>query len=350
MPFQIRDQHGASRAVACLALAAGAYNLVTGVLMKIGSPAAELVASGAVAGAFLVIGVVAWRRPARLPRPFWLSVPLLSAAAVTGLNLATRDAGTGAQLFYLWPLLYAASFLSRLFLGLTVAAISAGHALVVFSFLDTRHAFNDWIAITVAMAMTGFVVLGLRERNERLHDILEHQAGSDPLTGVANRRAFDQELARAVGSGEPVALIMVDVDHFKKINDTWGHATGDRALRTVADALRQAASGSRHQVARLGGDEFAVLLKAGPAAALRYAEDARAVVGASADLPGGPPQLSIGVAVLPDHAATAEDLQRVADAALYQAKAAGRGRSTVAPPPAARHNVDQVPAHSPVRS
>ncbi|MEU4562321.1 GGDEF domain-containing protein [Actinoplanes sp. NPDC023936] len=330
MPFQIRDTHGAARAVAYLMLAAGAYNLVTGVLMKLGDPVSELIALGVASVAFLVVGVLCLRRPQALPRVFWPLVPLLSAAVITGLNYATHDTTMGPQLFYLWPLLFAASFLSRPLIGATVAAISAGHALVAFTFApDTRHALNDWIAITVAMTMTALVVTGLRERNDRLREVLEAQAGSDSLTGVANRRAFDHELTRAVNGPQPVALVMVDVDHFKSINDTWGHAAGDRALQAVAGALCDSAAGGCF-VARLGGDEFAVLLRAGPAEALRYAEHARSEIAALPGLASGPPQLSIGVAVLPDHARSAEDLQRVADDALYQAKQRGRGQSALA--------------------
>ena len=334
MPFRIRDPHGAARAVAYLMLAAAPYNLVTGVLMKLGASPAEIVALGVASVAFLAVGLICLRRPQSMPRLFWHAVPFLSAGAVTVLNLATRDASTGAQLFYLWPLLYAASYLSRPLIGATVATISAGHAAVAFTLVGRAHALNDWLAITVAMTMTAIVVASLVERNNRLRAVLEAQAASDALTGAANRRAFDGELARTVeaarAGGRPVALIMVDVDHFKTINDTWGHATGDRALRAVADALRAAAPGEDHLVARLGGDEFAVLLRAGPHTALGYAEQARALAGSAEELPPGLPQLSIGVAVLPDHATTAEDLQRVADAALYRAKAAGRGRSTLA--------------------
>ncbi|WP_433825189.1 diguanylate cyclase [Actinoplanes sp. CA-015351] len=347
MPFQIRDRHGAARAVAYLMLAAGAYNGITGVLMKLGDPVPELIAVSVAAVAFVIIGVVCLRRPAALPHGFWIAVPLLSGFAVTGLNYATGDTTVGAQLFYLWPLLFAASFLSRWVIAATVITISGGHALVAYSFSDTSRAMSDWIALSVAMAMTAFVVANLRERNDRLREVLEAQAASDSLTGAANRRAFDESLTKAVRFGGPVALVMVDVDHFKTINDTWGHAVGDRALRAVADALRTAAPDGTSLVARLGGDEFAVLLRAGPGEALAYTEEARTLLGATAGLPGGPPQLSIGVAVLPDHAGSAEELQRVADTALYQAKAGGRGRSALASGRPPRHNVDQVPEPDP---
>ncbi|GAA4610330.1 diguanylate cyclase (GGDEF)-like protein [Actinoplanes octamycinicus] len=346
MPDQLRDQHGAQRAVAYLMLVAGPYNLVTGVLMKLGDPLHQLVGVGVTGSALLAVGVLCWRRPEMLPPLFWPAIPFLATAVITGLNFATRDATTGTQLFYLWPLLYAASFLSRRIAYATVAGISAGQAAVVFSFLDTTRAVSDWIAMTVAMAMTAWVVITLNARNDRLRAVLQTQATTDALTGAANRRAFDEALHQAVdraGRGEgSAALILIDVDHFKQINDTWGHAAGDRALSAVADALRAAAQDTGHLVARLGGDEFAVLLRAGPRGASRYTERARAHLAATEGLPGGPPRLSIGIGVAPYHAADPEALQRVTDAALYQAKAGGRGRTAIAPNPP-RHNVDHVP-------
>ncbi|AEV86015.1 histidine kinase [Actinoplanes sp. SE50] len=340
MPYQLRDQHGASRAVAYLMMVAGPYNLITGVLMKIGAPIAELISLGVTAVALMLVGVLCWRRPQVLPKLFWPAVPLLSTAVVTGLNYGTRDASTGAQLFFLWPLLFGACFLGRRITTLTVVMISAGHALIAFSYLPMSGALNDWIAMTVAMAMTAWVVTSLNDRNDRLRRVLQQQATTDSLTGVANRRALDEALHEAVrdadAGAEPAALIVIDVDHFKKINDTRGHAAGDQALRAVADALRAAGDGL---VARVGGDEFAVLLRTGPTEAFRYAETARAALTA---VPAAP-TLSIGVAVVPHHsAASADELQRVADAALYQAKEAGRGRTVIASAPA-RQNVDRIP-------
>jgi diguanylate cyclase (GGDEF)-like protein len=346
LPYQLRDQHGATRAVAYLMLVAGPYLLITGVLMKLGDPLPELFALVVTGCALMAVGVICWRRPDALPRVFWPAVSFLAVAVITGLNLATGDATTGGQLFYLWPLLYAASFLSRRVAFLNVAAISAGHAAVVFGFIDMSRAISDWIAMTVAMAMTSWVVINLNARNDRLRAVLQEQATSDALTGVANRRAFDEALHEAVrvaGQGDgSAALVLIDVDHFKQINDTWGHAAGDRALCAVADALRAATEDSKHLVARLGGDEFAVLLRSGPRGASRYVERARTHLAATEGLPGGPPKLSIGIGVAPYHAAGSEDLQRVADAALYEAKAGGRGRTAMAKAPP-RHNVDQMP-------
>ncbi|GIF37057.1 GGDEF domain-containing protein [Actinoplanes xinjiangensis] len=335
MAHQLRDMHGAARAVAYLMLAAGPYNFVTGVLMKLGNPLPEVVALALTSIVLFIVGLICLRRPETMPRLFWPLMPFLGAGVISALNVATRDATLGPQLFYLWPLLYAAMFLNRRIITLTVVQISAGHALTAFQFQEGGQALLDWIAITVAMSMTAVVVVGLRERNDRLRGVLEAQATSDSLTGAANRRAFDAEISHAVavaGPDDPLALVMIDVDHFKRINDTWGHAVGDLALRTVADALRDAAEDRRHMVARLGGDEFAVLLQAAPYAAVRFTELARARVAAATGLPSGPPSLSIGIAVVPDHAVGADELQRVADAALYRAKEGGRGRSMMAQP------------------
>ncbi|BCJ40206.1 hypothetical protein GCM10010168_30640 [Actinoplanes ianthinogenes] len=347
MPYQLRDQHGANRAVAYLMLVAGPYNLITGVLMKLGDPLPELITVGVTGIALLLVGLVCWRSPEVLPRQFWPAVSFLATVVITGLNFATKDPTTGPQLFYLWPLLYASSYLSRRVAVANVVAISAGHALVAFSFLEVTRAISDWVAMTVAMAMTAWVVISLNARNDRLRAVLQAQATSDALTGAANRRAFDESLHQAVGRAErgegPAALVLIDVDHFKQINDTWGHAVGDRALVAVADALKAAAEDTEHLVARLGGDEFAVLLRAGPRGASRYTERARAHLAATEGLPGGPPKLSIGIGVAPYHAGGSEELQRVADAALYEAKGGGRGRTAMAKMPP-RHNLDQMPA------
>ncbi|HEX5198876.1 diguanylate cyclase domain-containing protein [Paractinoplanes rhizophilus] len=348
MRYQLRDETGASRSLAYLLLAAGPFVLVTGVILPDrrtpGSVATFLLLTLLLCGA----GLLCRRRPERVPHLAWLIAPFFGIAMITGLNVATRDASTGAQLFYLWPVLYAANFLGRTVNYLTIAMVSAGNAAVVFPILGVNVGVSDWASLTVAMMLTTVVVSALRRRNERLREVLETQAYADPLTGVANRRSFDGELARAVESarrtGEPIALMTLDIDHFKKINDTWGHGVGDQALQLVADALRRVADGRDDVVGRLGGDEFVVLMRTDRWGARRAADEVRAAVAAIGTLPGGPPGLSIGIALLPDHAGTAVELGAASDAALYEAKEGGRGRTAIAHPPPPRHNVDQVPA------
>ena len=350
MPYQLRDPAGASRSVAYLMMGAGPFMFVTGVILPDQRTTPGSIGFALLALMFCGAGALCRWHPERYPKLFWLIVPFFSIAVITGLNLATSDASAGAQLFYLWPVIYAANFLSRLVNWLTIMTVSAGDAAVVFSLLGADEGVSDWMSLTVAMTLAAVVVSSLQSRNERLREVLATQAYADPLTGVANRRSFDGELARAVAwaqrNDRPIALLTLDIDHFKKINDTYGHSVGDQALQAVAQALRTVARGDDDVVGRLGGDEFVVLQRTDRAAARQAADDVRAAVALIDTLPSGPPGLSIGVAALPDHAATGEELSAASDAALYRAKEGGRGRTAEALRPSPRHNVDRMPSPS----
>jgi diguanylate cyclase (GGDEF)-like protein len=330
MADQLRDQHGASRAVAYLMLAAAPFVFVTGVVLTPHRPLTHTVAIVVTCIAVAAGGAVCWVRPHVMPRYFWLAAPLLCTVLISGMNLVTLDASTGAQLFYLWPALYAASFLSRRMILVNLAVLFAGEAVVVFTLLDREIAIGDWGAMALGMTMTVVVVVALRDRADRLRHVLEMQALADPLTGLANRRSFENALARAAawaraGNGQ-LALLTVDVDHFKKINDTWGHATGDRALHAVGAAMLSVASGHDDVAARMGGDEFVLLLRRDRPGAMCAADALRAAVAGIDVLPGGPPGVSVGVAVWPDDGTTVEALLAASDKALYVAKTHGRGR------------------------
>jgi diguanylate cyclase (GGDEF)-like protein len=175
--------------------------------------------------------------------------------------------------------------------------------------------------------------------NERLQEL----ALTDELTGLYNHRYFRQRLVqevhRAERVGSPLSLLFVDLDHFKRVNDTFGHPVGDRVLCHVAGLMRTTVEGASvvvrlrksDVVARYGGEEFAVLLPdARSAGAVSVAERLRAVVAESAlaldDGTRVPVTMSIGVATIPDDAQGGEDLLRAADLALYRAKHGGRNR------------------------
>ncbi len=176
--------------------------------------------------------------------------------------------------------------------------------------------------------------------------VAERQARLDGLTQLANRGEFDRELREqfqvASRHGSSLALLMLDLDHFKSINDTFGHRGGDAVLRAAAATLREClqgirsadrAAGVRPFVARYGGEEFALLLQLNTIASRRIGESIRARLEAQpVEFEGRQIRItsSVGLATYPEHADSAEELLAAADAALYQAKANGRNRLEIA--------------------
>lgn len=160
---------------------------------------------------------------------------------------------------------------------------------------------------------------------------LRRQAETDALTGVANRRRFERELAAACEAGRPVALLLFDIDYFKRFNDRHGHPAGDACLRRVAAVLTASLRGPGDLAARIGGEEFTVLLPGegaeGACAVAQRCADLLADAGIThGDSPLGPHvTFSIGVAVDGGGVAAASLIER-ADAALYEAKREGRAR------------------------
>ena len=164
----------------------------------------------------------------------------------------------------------------------------------------------------------------------RLFQQMQQQALTDGLTGCFNRRFFEIQLERdlhlATRMRQPVSLIMLDVDRFKRVNDTHGHDAGDVALRIIAGALREEVRGV-DTAARYGGEEFAVILpQAGMEGALLVAERLRARIETTEIAGLGRITASFGVATFPLHATSRELLVTTADRALYQAKRTGRNR------------------------
>ena len=162
---------------------------------------------------------------------------------------------------------------------------------------------------------------------------LKQQARSDPLTGVLNRRGldaqFDFALALAQRSGRPLSLVSMDVDHFKQVNDTYGHAQGDEVLKNLARTLQESLRSS-DLVARLGGEEFVALLPdTDLAGATALAEELRLTLADQQHAVVGHIFVSLGVSMLRPGEKTATALLERADAALYAAKHQGRNRVCV---------------------
>ncbi|RXR04242.1 putative bifunctional diguanylate cyclase/phosphodiesterase [Pseudoxanthomonas composti] len=167
---------------------------------------------------------------------------------------------------------------------------------------------------------------------KRAEQELRYLANYDTLTGLPNRALLSERLSRAVvrarREGGRVAVLFVDLDRFKDINDSLGHATGDRILRAAAARVQQAV-GAQHTVARLSGDEFTVIVEGIASHQQAEAVGARVIEAFHAPLAFGERlemavSPSIGISLYPDHAQVPSDLLKHADTAMYQAKAAGR--------------------------
>lgn len=156
---------------------------------------------------------------------------------------------------------------------------------------------------------------------------LDQQAKSDPLTGLANRRAMEERLQAWQRLGTPFSVISLDIDHFKRVNDTFGHDTGDDVLRQFAELLRQSCR-ERDLPCRVGGEEFILLLpEASVRTAIDVAERFRARQEATPIEPVGQITVSLGVVHWsPRGGRSVQDVLKRADELLYQAKQAGRNR------------------------
>ncbi len=247
----------------------------------------------------------------------WLAA-FLVLIMVSGL----LDATLRAHAPVMPPALNTAFFVLNLGLG------STGIFLALFYFVRESVAMRRDLEVTNEELANAYREL---KRNEaRIHELMLR----DPLTGVHNRRALNErlteELARSRRFGHPLALLMLDVDHFKAINDRYGHQTGDQVLTVIGRCLREHVRRIDF-VARYGGEEFVILLpETDREGARRFAERLRQAV-AALELGGelASPTVSIGVAVSRE-ADTPDSLLQRADAALYAAKRAGRNRVMVA--------------------
>jgi len=191
-----------------------------------------------------------------------------------------------------------------------------------------------WEETEVLLLRTVADQVAVAVNHARLFAQVQQQALTDALTGCFNRRSFEMQLERevriAMRQRQPLSVVLLDIDHFKRVNDTYGHDAGDAALRYVAGMLREELRGV-DTAARYGGEEFVVVLpQAGTEGAVVVAERLRERL-AGMEVPGvGRITASFGVATYPLHGSGREEMVKAADRALYEAKAGGRNQVRVA--------------------
>ena len=310
----------------------------------------------ALVGVALVQTLVVYRVLWAHRRRQWLSlasslldVTLVSAALVTPLLLDGGGTEPGARTAFL--IYFLALFATSLRYDSRVCAVTGAAAVLQYAAiaayaatlggLQRSSGAAGWMAaaeetgrltlLAGATVLAAAIVVRSRE--------LRRLSTRDPLTGVLTRGFFHERLtaeaARLEHAGEPTACVMLDIDHFKRFNDTHGHLVGDEALRLLGAILRASFRAS-DIVARYGGEEFAAVVPGlGPAMAVDRMEAIRRAVAAT-PVPlaeGGSAALtvSIGVACFPFEEGSILDALRLADGRLYEAKAAGRGR-VIGPP------------------
>jgi diguanylate cyclase (GGDEF)-like protein len=246
--------------------------------------------------------------------------------------------GVGGYMFYcMVPMVGFLGLTLRFAIPYSMACVALPHLLATLGFVSdfphVQYAVLMWPATVMTLLGYFATTLNYRRRYES-EQALQRASDTDPMTGVANRRAFmpllDQEAARHACSGMSFSLVMIDIDHFKSVNDTHGHRTGDRVICKLAEICSQVAQQSE-TVARLGGEEFAILLpKTDLVTATSFAERLRMLIEeltmTSEEGVEFRITVSMGVAGYCGEGASVERLMSAADRGLYHAKYSGRNR------------------------
>ena len=297
---------------------------------------------------FLIDSLLMGLWAAGLGYPLWISFAFLVCAVVSITLLGgARSAGQGILVFFLggglWIALTGQPVNLHTDWPTTVLCVVG---LTIFLLMTTNTAYQRNLRLRETREQlrgsehtVHIANLALQKQLNEIHALqsqLSEQANRDPLTSLYNRRYLDstleRELARCKREGQPLSLMLIDIDHFKKINDTYGHQAGDEVLKHLAGMLSTQAR-SADVVCRFGGEEFLLLLPNMPLNhALERAEQWRADFAATTVAFGEfrmQVTLSFGIATYPGHGTSPTELIRCADYALYRAKKQGRNRIVV---------------------
>jgi diguanylate cyclase (GGDEF)-like protein len=330
--MQPRDHAAAARVLSVLTIVAAAVTTISALVQLATDQISASESLASVIAGLLIVGA-GWRaRTMDESHPVrWAVVPFAAIVLIVVLDLATQDASVSAQAFMFFPALYGASQLRHRGAIAVTAATVFGEAAVVFPQVEFREAVISVGYVCAAIVTAAALLIAAGDTQERLVRQLKRQAAIDSLTGLVTRRVLDEAAQSALSvaaSGEGTALILVDVDQFKAVNDGFGHPAGDDVLVQLADLLIR---NSRRNdiVSRLGGDEIALLLPGcSESVALARAEQILAEVRANefVTIEGKrvPISVSIGLSHAPTHANDLRSMYSTADAALYEAKRSGR--------------------------
>jgi diguanylate cyclase (GGDEF)-like protein len=316
------------RRVALAFFTAGALAAVAGTLVPDPDPSDHgalrvlALACAAAAG-----GLAASKRP---PEAVLMCLPALGLL-MAGAAVAVARPLASTPTYYLLPLLASAYFGSPRRLAADVVLFTGSLIVVLAVWVEPGVRVAIFLGTVIPGLFVAAVVATLRHRLDAHVDDLRRLAATDPLTGVLNHGAFGAALERACAGDGRMTLLLFDVDHFKSVNDSFGHQEGDRMLRVVSDVL--AAHKRRDDVlGRLGGEEFALLLGEADAGVARLvAERIRGALRAATALTPAPLTLSVGIAERSDEVASSHALLEAADRALYLAKERGRDQAVLVP-------------------
>jgi diguanylate cyclase (GGDEF)-like protein/putative nucleotidyltransferase with HDIG domain len=326
-----RDRVVMARAAGSLFIAGGLIGLVS-LLFKHEAGSNEAAIAGlCIAG--LVIGLAFMFERGRLPTWVFGASSYGATVLVAVALVLSDDADSPYGFYFVLVAMFVAYFLSVTQLVLQVAAIAIAYAIAQHIIGGQGEQGQRWLLTIWTVMVVGVFIAVLRQRVDGLIARLSDAARTDPLTQLLNRRGFrdvfDLEIERSRRSGRPCALLMGDLDHFKRVNDLLGHPVGDDRLRKFARLLN---AGKRRidAVARMGGEEFALLLpETDEHGAYVIAERLRHAVRDAFAPDQVALTVSFGVAAYPNHGATGDQLLRAADQALYVAKELGRDRTAI---------------------